>query len=212
MTSVLIAGATGLVGRHVLQLALADPRIAHVVAPTRRALPAHPKLDNPQVDFDALPEHADWWRVDAVVCALGTTIRDAGSRAAFRRVDVDYVIAVAECAHRAGARSFALNSSLGAHPGGGNVYLRTKGDAEALLRGLGYPSLTLVRPSMIGGERDHPRRLEAFTVRILRAIAPLVPKRYRVVEATDIAAALLEAALAAAPGCTVVESGALQPD
>ena len=212
MSRLLIAGATGLVGRRALDLALKDVRIMHVVAPTRRPLPPHAKLENPIVDFDALPTGADWWRVDAVLCALGTTIRDAGSQAAFRRVDVDYVVAVATCARDAGARSFALNSSLGADPAAGNFYLRCKGGAEAAVKGLGYPSLTVVRPSVIGGERERRRPMEHFSMRMLRTFAPLVPKRYRVVEAGAIAAVMIDAALAAEPGCRTIESDALQSD
>ena len=178
-----------------------------MIAPTRRPLPTqHAKLENPVVDFDALPADAAWWQVDAVVCALGTTIRDAGSKAAFRRVDLDYVLAMATHARAAGARSFALNSSLGADPVAGNFYLRTKGEAEAALRSLGYPSLTLVRPSVIGGERERRRPMEHFGMRVLRAVEPLVPKRYRVVPAERIARCLLEAAFAAEPGVRVVES------
>ena len=79
----MLVGATGLVDCEVLSLALADPKVQQVVAPTRRALPAHAKLLNPVVDFAALPEDADWWAVDAVVCALGTTVKTAGSQAAF---------------------------------------------------------------------------------------------------------------------------------
>jgi uncharacterized protein YbjT (DUF2867 family) len=210
MTRLLIAGATGLVGRHVLAQALADPRVLQIVAPSRRALPSHPKLENPQVDFDALPEQADWWRVDAVICALGTTIRQAGSREAFRRVDVDYAIAIARCARSAGAGSFALNSSLGADPAARGFYLRCKGEAEEGVAVLGYPSLTLVRPSIIGGEREQRRPLEYLSMRILRAIAPLVPKRYRVAEANVIAAALLQAVLVPEPGRRTIESDALQ--
>jgi uncharacterized protein YbjT (DUF2867 family) len=206
MTRLLIAGATGLVGRQALALALSDARIGQVVAPTRRPLPAHAKLQNPVVDFDALPADADWWRVDAALCALGTTIRDAGSQAAFRRVDVDYVVAVANCARNAGARSFALNSSLGADPASGSFYLRCKGEAEEAVKGLGYPSLTVVRPSVIGGERERRRPMEHLSMRLLRAFAPLVPKRYRVAEAGAIAVAMIDAVLAAEPGCATIES------
>ncbi len=210
MIRLMIAGATGLVGRHALAQALADARVVQVVAPTRRALLPHPKLDNPLVDFDALPEQADWWPVDAVVCALGTTIRQAGSQEAFRRVDVDYVLAIARHARSAGARSFALNSSLGADPAARGFYLRCKGEAEQGVAALGYPSLTLVRPSIIGGEREQRRPLEHLSMRVLRTIAPLVPKRYRVVEANVIAAALLQAVLAPEPGSRTIESDALQ--
>lgn len=212
MIRLLIAGATGLVGRCVLEQALADPRVGSLIAPTRRPLPAHPKLENPVVDFDALPAPAGWWRVDAVVCALGTTLRQAGSREAFRRVDVDYVLAIAGHARDAGARSFALNSSLGADAASGNFYLRSKGEVEQRLRELDYPSLTLVRPSMIGGEREQRRPMEHLSMRLLRAVAPLIPRRYRVAEAEHIAAALIDAAVMAAPGCRVIESDALQPE
>jgi uncharacterized protein YbjT (DUF2867 family) len=206
MTRLLIAGATGLVGRHALAQALADRRISHVVAPTRRALLPHPKLENPLVDFDALQEQADWWQADAVVCALGTTLRQAGSQAAFHRVDVDYVLAIAAHARRAGARSFALNSSLGADPAARGFYLRCKGEAERGVEALGFPSLTLVRPSIIGGEREQRRPMEHLDMRVLRAIEPVVPKRYRVVPAERIARCLLDAAIAAEPGVHTVES------
>ena len=114
MKTLLLAGATGLVGQHVLRLALADPRVACVVAPTRRALPAHAKLVNPVVDFDHLPPDANWWKADAVVCALGTTMAKAGSKAAFRRIDLELPLQVARLSLRHGATSYALNSALGA--------------------------------------------------------------------------------------------------
>jgi uncharacterized protein YbjT (DUF2867 family) len=209
MTTLLILGSTGLVGGHLLRMALDDDRVARVVAPVRRALPAHPKLEAPQVDFDALPADAPWWQVDAVACALGTTIRDAGSREAFRRVDVDYVVEAARHARSAGARSFALNSSAGANRASFGFYLRCKAEAEDGVDALGYPSYTIVRPSMIGGERARRRALEHAAVRIGRACAPLIPARWRVVEAGAIARRLLDAAIEAAPGRHVVESEAI---
>lgn len=209
MTTLLIVGATGLVGGHALRLALADPRITRVVAPTRRALPAHAGLENPVVDFAALDPSASWWAVDGVVCALGTTRKAAGSDAAFRRVDVDHVLAVATHARRAGARAFALNSSVGADAASGNLYLRCKGEAEQGVAALRYPSLTVVRPSLIGGERAEHRPLEALGAGVMRVLGPLVPARYRVVPAKRIAVALLEAALAATPGLHVRESETL---
>jgi len=211
MATLLLAGATGLVGSHALQLSLADTRVARVIAPTRRALPSHPKLVNPVVDFADLPRDAPWWKVDAVICALGTTIRQAGSEAAFRKVDFDCVLDVARLARLHGAATFALTSSLGANATSRNFYLRTKGETERALRDCGFASLTLVRPSMIGGERERVRPLEHFGMRAMRALDPLIPRRWRVVPAECIAHALIEAALAAVPGCTTIESEALQP-
>ena len=211
MATLLLAGATGLVGSHALQQSLADTRISRIVAPTRRALPPHPKLVNPIVDFDGLPRDAPWWQVDAVICALGTTIRQAGSETAFRKVDFDYVLDVARLARMHGATAFALASSLGANAMSRNFYLRTKGETELALRGCGLASLTFVRPSMIGGERERARPLEHVGMQTMRALEPLIPRRWRVVPAERIAHALIEAALAATPGCTAIESEALQP-
>ncbi len=206
MATLLLVGATGLVGREVLRLALADSRVSRVIAPTRRALPAHSHLENPLVDFDALPADAAWWRADAVICTLGTTIKKAGSQEAFRKVDHGYPLAAARLARKNGARAFAFNSSVGADPRAGSFYLRVKGDAESDLEACGFPSLTLVRPSAIGGKRDEPRPAERLAIIVLEALRPLVPRRYRMVPAERIAQALIEAALAAVPGRHVIES------
>ena len=139
MQTVMLVGATGLVGRSVLEQALADARVGRVVALTRRALPLHPKLLNPLVDFERLPEEADWWAVDAVVCTLGTTIAKAGSQAAFYRVDHDHPLQVARFARQQGATAYALNSALGADPASRVFYSRTKGELERDLRALDYP-------------------------------------------------------------------------
>lgn len=206
MKTVMLVGATGLVGQQVLQKALASAQVGRVVAPTRRALPPHPKLLNPVVDFDHLPEDAAWWAVDAVVCTLGTTIKVAGSQPAFYRVDHDHPLRVAQLALRQGARAYALNSALGADPASRVFYSRTKGELERDLRALGYPSLTLVRPGLIGGERHESRPAEQIGVRVSQWLRPLLPARYRVVPAERIAHHLLAAALAAAPGVRVLMS------
>lgn len=206
MTTVLLVGATGLVGQAVLRLALADARVSRVVAPTRRALAAHPKLLNPLVDFEHLPEDAGWWAVDAVICTLGTTIRLAGSQAAFYRVDHDLPLQVGRLAQRHGARVYALNSALGADPASRVFYSRTKGELERDLQALGWDSLTLVRPGLIGGDRQEARPAEQAAVRVSQWLRPLLPPRYRVVPAERIAHHLLASVLASAPGTRVLLS------
>jgi len=205
----MIIGASGAVGRHVLDLALGEARIAQVVAPTRRPLPSRPKLNNPVVDFAHVPADAPWWPVDAVVCTLGTTIKAAGSQAAFAAVDRDLPILLARLAHRAGGIRFALNSSLGASPTG-NFYLRTKAEAEAGIRAIGYPTYTIVRPSLIDAKRDEARPLEALSLVVARALRPIVPRRLRAVPAQRIARALLDGVLRTPRGEQIVESEALQ--
>lgn len=201
---ILLVGATGLVGSHVLQQALADPRVRSVVAPTRRELPAHPKVRSPRIDYEKFDEHADWWRADAVICTLGTTIRTAGSQAAFRHVDHDYPLQVARLAYAHGTRTYALNSSTGADAGSRVFYLRVKGELENDLRQIGFDSLTLVRPGAIGGDRQEHRPGERFMVGALSVLGPVLPARWRLNPAENIAKGLLEAALAAKPGVGIV--------
>ena len=205
----ILAGATGLVGRHVLAFALEDPRVEAVVAPTRRALPGHPRLLAPLVDFDRLPEDADWWRADAVVCALGTTIRTAGSQDAFRRVDFEYPLAIARLAHRHGTSAYALNSAKGADPASRIFYSRTKGELEQALLGVGFDSLTFVRPGLIGGEREEHRTGERIASVVLGVLHPLLPRGWRINRADRIARSLLDAAIAARPGVHAVDSAEL---
>lgn len=207
--NLMIVGATGLVGRHALQIALAHPGIARVVAPVRRSVGGHPKLVAPVVDFDALPPDAPWWAVDAVVCALGTTIRAAGSQDAFRRVDHDYPLAVARLAQRHGARTFVLNSAMGADAGSRIFYNRVKGEVERDLAAVGFVSLTYVRPGLIGGEREEFRLGERAATVALRALHPLLPRRWRINPADRIAQCLVDAAVQARPGVHVVASDAL---
>jgi len=209
MKTLLLVGATGLVGKSALNQALADPRVGKLIAPTRRPLPPQPRLENPLVDFDALPGDAPWWAVDGVICTLGTTIRKAGSQAAFRKVDHDYPLAVAALARLHGAAAFALTSSVGANPRSRTFYLRTKGETERALAGCGFASLTIVRPSFIGGERAERRPLEALGLAVFGGLAWLMPGRYRIVPAERIARTLLTAAVAAEPGVRIVESEAI---
>jgi uncharacterized protein YbjT (DUF2867 family) len=209
MTTVLLVGATSLVGAAVLRQAQDDVRVVRIVAPTRRKLPPHPKLENPLVNFERLPADAAWWAVDSVICTLGTTIRTAGSQDAFRRVDYDYPLAVARLARQHGAQAFSLNSATGADPGSRFFYNRVKGEVEEALRAVEFPSLTIVRPALIGGERDEFRPAEFVAMRVLRLVEPLLPRPYRIVPHERIARVLLEAAVTAPRGEHIIESDAI---
>ncbi|OZI63983.1 NAD-dependent dehydratase [Bordetella genomosp. 1] len=205
----LLVGATGLVGGHVLRLALADARITQVTAPVRRALPQAAGLLAPQVDYAALPPDAPWWQADAVICTLGTTIRTAGSQAAFRRVDHDYPLAVARLARAAGTPVYVLNSAIGADAGSRFFYNRVKGELERDLQAEGFASLTFVRPGLIGGRREEFRAGERIMQGLLGALGPVLPARWRLNPAPRIAAALLEAAVQARPGVHVITADTL---
>ena len=205
----LLIGATGAVGSQVLNFALADPRISQVVTLTRKAQAPQTKLENHVVDFSSLPDDAPWWQVDAVICTLGTTIKAAGSQAAFAAVDRDLPIRVATLARKAGATRYALNSSLGANPDG-NFYLSTKAQAEASIRALAFPNYTIVRPSLIDTVRTESRPGELIGIYVARAMRWLIPKHYRPVRPGQIAQALLEGVLREQFGEHIIESEQLQ--
>jgi uncharacterized protein YbjT (DUF2867 family) len=208
MTTLLILGATGQVGRHLLRLALAHPAITAVTAPTRRPLDPHPRLLNPIVDYRKLPDDKPWWAADAAACALGTTLRQAGSREAFREVDHDHVLAAAGRARAAGTPTFLLVSAMGANASSRTFYMRVKGETEADVTALGFSSLTLLRPGLMdpGGQRHDSRPAESLALRIARIANPLLPKRYRTVGTAEVAAVMLARALAHEPGKRVMES------
>jgi len=192
----LLIGATGLVGHQVLMRALEDPRVEAVIAPTRRPLAVtHHKLTAPVVRFDDLPEDADWWHADAAICTLGTTIGKAGSQEAFRKVDHDYPLAVARLARAHGTPRFAVVSAMSANRNSLFFYSRVKGEVEADLAALAFPSLTFVRPGLIGGDRAERRAGEHAALLILKRLAPVLPKAWRINPADRIAEALLDAAL-----------------
>jgi uncharacterized protein YbjT (DUF2867 family) len=210
--SVLIAGATGLVGREILQGLLADESVAAVHSLGRRELEVrHPKLAQHRADFSkALPALP---RVDEAFIALGTTIKAAGSQAAFRAVDFDAVIAVAKAAKAAGATRLGVVSAMGADPASRIFYNRVKGETEAALAALGFDTLVVARPSFLVGDRESlgqpGRGGEKLALRVSTWLAPLIPDNYRAIDAGAVARALLQA-VPTAKGRRVMPSSELR--
>lgn len=205
----LVIGSTGLVGSHVLGQALADPRVTQVIALARRPLPSHPKLLAPLADFNNLPPDAEWWGADAVICALGTTMRAAGSQSAFRKVDYDYPLAAAQLARQHGTPTYVLNSAIGAEASSRFFYNRVKGELEQALAALGFASLTIVRPGLIGGQRAEFRLGERVASLALSVLGPLLPRAWRINPAEQIARVMLNAAINAPSGLHVIKSDQL---
>lgn len=202
---ILLAGATGLVGSLCLRRLLADPAFDRVVVLTRRPLDAqfgHSKLEQHVVDFARLEKARALFKVDKVMCTLGTTIKQAGSRERFREVDYHYPLQLGRLGLEQGARHFLLVSALGANANSGVFYNLVKGEVEVQLRALAYPRLTIVRPSLLLGERHEFRLGEEVGKRL----AFLMPGKYRPVQADDVAKVLVEAARQDAPGVEVIES------
>lgn len=211
--SALLAGATGLVGRRVLRVLLEDPDYGRLVALARRDVgAAHGKLVERRVDFDRLRLDDADGAVDDVFVTLGTTRRKAGSDAAFRRVDHDYVLAVAREARARGARQLVVVTSLGADPRSRLLYTRVKGEVEAAVAALGYPTVHVFRPSLLLGERDESRPAERAGIALARAVAPLLVgplRRYRGTDADALARAMVAAAKREERGFRVHEADAI---
>jgi len=167
------------------------------------------RLDNPVVDFAVLPSSL-FSGVDAVACALGTTMKVAGSKERFKAIDHGLVVALATASKTAGIQRFGYVSSVGAKLDGASFYLRVKAEIERDLTALGFGSLLILRPSFLGGERPESRPMERLGLGLFAALKPLIPKRYRVVDAARVAAALLDGLGAGAAGVTVLESEQIQ--
>lgn len=208
---ILLAGATGLVGQEILRMLLSDATVGTVQVLARRPLAAsHPKLTAQVVDFSALPGLSG---IDEVYLALGTTIKAAGSQAAFRAVDFDANLAVARAARRAGARRLGLVSAMGADKGSRVFYNRVKGELEEAVGALGFEAVVIARPSLLTGDRGalgqaaRPgERIGAVLAGVLR---PFIPADYRPIGAVDVASALL-AHGPTAQGQVILRSGAMQ--
>ena len=206
MPSIALLGATGLVGRHCLEQLAADPFFERVVVVARRrfAEATAPRVEGHVLDFADLESHAGVFAVDQVLCALGTTIRAVGgSRERFREVDLGIPLTAARIARKNGARHFLLVSALGASASSRVFYLRVKGELEDALRSLGFRSVTIVRPSLLLGDRGEFRLGEE----VVKRFGWLSPRRYRPVRASDVARALVRSAKEDLPGLHIIESG-----
>ena len=201
--TVLVAGSSGLVGSEIVRQLAGDPGVSRITMVIRRpAGISAPKAVPRIVDFEHLDADPAIFAVDQIFCALGTTIRAAGSQAAFRKVDFDYPLALARIGLAQGARHFLLVSALGADATSRIFYSRVKGELEDALRSLGYRSITIARPSLLLGKRDEFRLGE----RIGALVGHLIPGRYRPVEGELVAKALVDSARVDAPGLRIIES------
>lgn len=203
----LLAGPTGLVGRLLLQRLLASPEYIAVAALTRRPLGlSHPKLLELHADYDDLGKLKGNLGADDVFCCLGTTLRKAGSRAAFERVDYHMVVDLARAARAAGAKQFLVVSAVGSSKHSPAFYSRVKARMEEAVADAGFDAVHIVRPSLLLGPREEHRFAEDLAQRLAPLIAPLFRgpfKKYRPVSADEVAAAMEQLALSAAKGVKI---------
>jgi uncharacterized protein YbjT (DUF2867 family) len=198
----LLLGATGLVGSKTLKLALSNHAFCEVIAPTRIPLAASERLVNPVSSrIEDLTSVFESHNPDAVICALGTTQAKAGSKKAFRYADYELPIAYGKAAHAAGVETFAIVTAVGASADSIFFYSKTKGEIERDIRAIGFRSLTICRPSLIGGERNETRRVEGVALTLARLLAPILPKKFHINQAEVIAASLIDSVIVGKAGC-----------
>jgi uncharacterized protein YbjT (DUF2867 family) len=205
--NVAISGSTGLVGSALLQLLCNEVKVTHIYAVGRR----EPELAHAKITFiqSSLDTPAKNPAIDAAFCCLGTTIKKAGSEAAFRAVDHDMVLSFARASKSAGACQFILVSALGAHAKSRVFYNRVKGETEDALAAMQFESLSVLRPSFLTGDRAESRPGERLGIAVFSALSPLMrgtARRYRPVAAADVAACMWRAAAQCLPGVQVIES------
>ncbi len=205
-----LAGATGLVGGFVLKQLIASERYARVVVVTRRTIQAEdPKIDQRVVNFGQLAAmDLDLPAADDVFCALGTTIKKAGSQEAFRHIDLDFPLALANKALACNAKQFLLVSSVGANAKSKNFYLRTKGELEDAVSALPFKAIHIFRPSVLVGPREERRAAERAGIVFMKLVSPMLVgglRKYHPIEAEDVARSMVSAAAREGSGKSVYE-------
>ena len=202
----IVIGGSGLIGNLLVRALLQDEAYSSVRALVRKPLAIqHPKLTNLVLRFDDENALQIALTGDVVFCCVGTTIKKAGSQAAFRAVDRDLPLKCAAVAHKNGVTNFQLVSAVGAKASSSNFYLRTKGETENGLREIGFESLYFLRPSFLIGDRSEVRIGEQFAALIAPIMRFFLPKKYRPVKAATVASKMVELDKSPQPGVHVIE-------
>lgn len=202
-----LLGATGLIGQHCLQLLLDDSEVTAVKTLSRRPLNiTHPKLQTELGELNDLTAHASSLNADRLICCLGTTIKTAGSKSAFRCVDFDAVVEAAQLAKQQGTEHMIVISAVGADSQSPFFYNQVKGEMEDALQAIGFKRLDIIRPSLLLGERVERRLAEDLSKPLSRVFSPLLMghlKRYRPVDGRDVAQKIVELCKSKGEGCHI---------
>lgn len=206
----LIAGSTGLIGNQLLLLLLEASEYDKVIALSRKPLDLnHPKLENVTLTIDQLDQLATL-KAEDVYCCLGTTIKQAKSKEAFRKVDFDYPIALAKMLKQNGAQQFLLVSALGANKNSSIFYNRVKGEVEEAVKQMGFAAFHIFRPSLLVGDRKEGRAGEEAAKVFYKFFGFLIPSKYKSIESIKVARAMFQLAIKNLDGLFIHESDSLQ--
>ncbi len=209
----MLLGSTGLIGKHCLDLLVREGSYAQVEVWVRRpARATDQNFTEKIIQFEDIAE-LPLTQADHLFCCLGTTMRKAKTKEAFRKVDVEYVLSLAKLAERSGIHTFLVISSVGANPASGNFYLRTKGEMEEAVKRCPIPSIYILRPSMLLGKRTEHRFGENLGKIISKIISPFLfgsLRKYRAIQAETLACAMIACAKSSQPGIHVLESDEIE--
>lgn len=205
----LLVGATGLVGKELLHILLASDTYEKVIIFVRKSLALdNEKLTEFVIDFDELASYEEAHKVDDVFCCLGTTIKKAGSEEAFKLVDYTYPVEIAQLAKKHGAEQYFLISAIGADSSSRIFYNRVKGEVEAALQAIDFPSLHVFHPSLLLGDRGEFRLGEKLADVFSPVYSPLLRgklTKYKPVQGKVVAESMYQAALTGVRGMSCYE-------
>ena len=209
MKRAVIAGATGLVGRHLTEILIKSSEYEKVTILVRRPLDiSSPKLEQIIYDF----KNPDKTKImgDNFFCCLGTTIKNAGSPEAFREVDFNYITDFAQTAYKRGAEKFLFISAMGANHNSKIFYNRVKGETESSVKQIPLKSVFIFRPSLLAGKRKESRPGETFGKIVMNIFKFFIPLNYRAIDAEKVAMAMYRYSLKDIEGINIIESGLMQ--
>ena len=212
---VLIAGASGLVGKTLIKLLLNSDRTSSVISIVRKSMNIdHKKLVEKIIDFDNLETELDAINVEVAYCCLGTTIKKAGTKENFEKVDLHYPLRLAEHLHDLGTNQFNIITAIGSNPNSSFYYNRIKGKVEEKLRAVGFTALNIFRPSLLIGNREEHRVGEKLAIAGSKVFNPFLfgPfKKYRGIKSEDVAMAMMVVGLdQSCQGMNIFESDKIQ--
>jgi uncharacterized protein YbjT (DUF2867 family) len=210
MRIALVLGATGLVGSQLLKLLEEDSTFERIVVLSRKPLSLSSKCEVRIVNFDRLEEELKEVSVSDVFCCLGTTIRIAKTKEAFRKVDFEYPLVAGQVAKRMGAKNYYLVSALGANSKSKVFYNRVKGEVETALEGLDFEAFHIFRPSLLLGQRQEVRSGEGAATIFFNLFNVLIPKKYKAIDSLTVAKAMVHQAKQPGTGVVIHESGEMQ--
>lgn len=203
----IVVGSTGLIGSELLKLLEKDQSFTKITALVRKKTNlVSTKVLEVEVDFGSLPA-ALFEKQEVVFCCLGTTIKKAGSKEAFRKVDYEYPLLTAKIAKEKGVEQFAIVTAMGSNPQSKIFYNNVKGDIENALKNINFDSLGIFRPSMLLGERSEVRTGERIGQAVMKLFSWAIPKNYKAIQAKSVAIAMVNFAKRKQKGNIIIENG-----